>query len=85
MEHWTKELIFSINNLKENIQRDNILTRRQILSCVNGLYDPCGLISPFIVRANILLRKLWAKELKLEWDDPIPTKYYFDWNKFFSL
>ena len=50
------KLLFSANNMKENIppnykQPEINLTRRQIRSCVNGLYDPCGLLSPFLVRA----------------------------------
>ena len=36
------------------------LAKRQILSQVNGVYDPLGLISPFTVRAKMMLRKLFG-------------------------
>ena len=34
------------------------LTKKQVLSQVRGVYDPLGLISPFTVRAKMMLRKL---------------------------
>ena len=37
------------------------MTKRQILSQVNGVFDPVGLLSPFIVRAKIMMRRLWAE------------------------
>ena len=54
------------------------LTKCQILSQVN-----LGLLSPFTVRAKIMLRKLWALHSKLGWDDPIPEALRADWVKFF--
>lgn len=60
------------------------LTKRQILSQVNGVYDPLGLISPFTVRAKIMLRKLWGQDKKLGWDDPIPENLRQDWINFFQ-
>jgi len=50
------------------------LTKRQILSQINSVYDPLGLIGPFTIRANILMRYLWACEPNLDWDDPIPEE-----------
>ena len=60
------------------------LTKRQVLSQVNGVYDPMGLISPFTVRAKIMLRKLWGQEKKLDWDDPIPERLRQEWAVFFQ-
>ena len=36
-----------------------LLTKRIILSLVNGIYNPLGLISPVIIKAKRLLKKLW--------------------------
>ena len=48
-------------------------TKRRILSWINELFDPLGLLGPFIIRAKTLMRKLWMNECKiLVWDDPIP-------------
>ena len=60
-----------------------ILTKRIILSQVNGIYDPLGLLSPFVVKAKIHLRKLWTFEPKLEWDDELPEPLLNDWFDFF--
>jgi len=62
----------------ELLQRiPNVLTKRLLLSQVNGIYDPMGLASPFVVRAKILLRKLGS--LKLDWDEAIPEEERNKW------
>ena len=60
------------------------LTKRQILSQVNGIYDPLRLISPFTVKAKIMLHKLWAPDRKFDWDEPIPETFRQEWIKFFK-
>ena len=59
-----------------------VLTKRLLLSQVNGIYDPLGIASPFTVRAKILLRKL--NTLSLDWDDPIPYDEREKWVDFFG-
>lgn len=61
-----------------------ILSKRLILSQVNGIYDPMGLMSPFTVRAKIMLRKLWGRDEKLDWDDAIPDRLRQEWLNFFQ-
>ena len=60
------------------------LTKRIVLSQINSIYDPIGLLSPFTVRAKILMRKLWACEIKLSWDDQVPEENRKEWETFFS-
>ena len=60
------------------------LTKRRILSQVNGIFDPLGLVSPFIVKAKIYLRKLWTFEPKLDWDDTFPQLLHEEWVEFFK-
>ena len=43
----------SIENFDDKIPL--ILPKRMLLSQVNGIYDPLGLISPFIIKGKILL------------------------------
>eukprot|EP00057_Strongylocentrotus_purpuratus_P005721 XP_003731624.1 PREDICTED: uncharacterized protein LOC100894126 [Strongylocentrotus purpuratus] len=50
--------------------KEKPLTRRGLLSIVSSIYDPLGYLSPFILRAKLLMQKLATK--KLGWDDPIP-------------
>ena len=48
------------------------------------MYDPLGLAVPFTVRAKILMRHLWAKSEKLDWDNPIPEDNKQQWSAFFN-
>ena len=52
------------HQLQENIPQ--VLTKRMILSQVNSIYDPLGLAGPFTVRAKIMMRQLWAREVKID-------------------
>ena len=78
-------------HLKPDLSREQVpakipqtLTKRQVLSQVNGVYDPMGLVSPFTIRAKIMLRKLWGQENKLDWDDPSPDHLKREWITFFE-
>ena len=74
----TQPYSFSINNATTES-----ISKRQILAIVNGIYDPLGLISPFTVRAKILMRKLWTHKT-IDWDDPIPESLQKEWQTFFK-
>ena len=60
------------------------LTKRMILSQINGIFDPGGLITPSTIRAKILMRKLWTQEIKLDSDDPIPKDLHVEAKAFFT-
>ena len=49
--------------------RDKPDTRRGILSTINAVYDPLGLVSPFILPAKRLLQELCRR--RVSWDDRI--------------
>ena len=57
------------------------LTRRMILSQVNGIFDPLGLVSPFVVNAKILLRRV--TDQSAGWDDPVSETDRNEWARFF--
>ena len=46
-------------------------TKRVVLSCVARLYDPLGLVSPFVMTLKILFQKIWM--LGLDWDQLLPA------------
>ena len=58
-------------------QRKPAHTRRQLLSIIASLFDPLGFLAPFVVRAKILLQKVW--QLGLAWDHPRPLDLLADW------
>lgn len=60
------------------------ITKRHILSHINSIYDPLGIVSLFTVRAKIMLRKLWGQDQQLCWDDPVPESIAREWLAFFQ-
>lgn len=57
--------------LSENV------TKRNILSCVSRIFDPLGLVAPIVVRAKILIQRLWLE--KLDWDEKLPLDIERQW------
>ena len=61
-------------------KREKPATRRGILSVVSSVYDPLGVVSPFILPAKAILQNLCRK--RIGWDDEIPTsdlQYWTAW------
>ena len=52
-------------------------TRRNILSTMSMLYDPLGLVSPYILKARIILQDLCRR--KTGWDDVAPPEQQNEW------
>jgi len=53
-------------------------TRKGLLSVVSSLYDPLGLIAPFVFPAKLLLQDLCRRGAK--WDDNLSTTELQQWN-----
>ncbi|KAL4154334.1 hypothetical protein QTP88_000213 [Uroleucon formosanum] len=58
------------------------MTKRSLLSDINSVYDPIGLITPVLIKGKIFLQQLWT--FKLDWDDAIPKDLQVRWTKFYS-
>lgn len=54
-------------------------TKREILSEISKIYDPLGFISPVVIKAKILIQKIWM--LNLGWDDAVPQGISDEWNQ----
>ena len=54
-------------------------TRRGLLSFVSSVYDPLGLVCPFVVRAKMIFQDE-CKSGK-EWDDPLSPENQLRWSK----
>ena len=73
--HWdvvTDEITFKVT-IKEKPP-----TRRGLLSIVSSIYDPLGLVAPFVLPAKILLQELCRDNLS--WDDPITERHLMHWS-----
>ncbi|XP_071874181.1 uncharacterized protein [Bombus fervidus] len=58
------------------------ITKRSISSVIAKIYDPLGLLAPVIVRAKILLQRVWA--LKVDWDESLPSDLHSEWKRYYS-
>lgn len=59
------------------------LTRRGLLSALSSIYDPLGLLGPFMIEARSIVQDLCR--LKLRWDEPIPRDAAERWEGWTSL
>src|SRR5699024_8251450 len=55
------------------------VTKRTILSIISQIFDPLGLISPFVIKAKILMQGLWS--LKLDCDKIVPIEIHQIWSR----
>ena len=64
-----------------HLLKDIELTRRMVLSAVNRIYDPHGLLTPLTSKFKVLLREIvklkidWAKVLPRELTERLKTEF----------
>ena len=67
--------------------KDRPLTRRGILATVSSIFDPLGLISPFLLIGKQILRELCRDSI--DWDERVPDEIRYRWerwrNQLYSL
>ncbi|GBM03663.1 hypothetical protein AVEN_134897-1 [Araneus ventricosus] len=68
------------NSLESGIA--NGTTKRHVLRIISQIFDPCGLISPFVITVKILMQELWEKGLK--WDEQLPSGLEEKWRTWCS-
>ena len=57
---------------------DTPLTRRAILSSISSIYDPLGLISPFLLKGRKILQEI-TSEKDSHWDDELKDDHIQAW------
>ena len=64
-------------------------TKRGISSIIPSLYDPCGLIMPFLAEGKAILQKTWCyrneKDISLDWDEELPPDIKLEFAKWMNL
>eukprot|EP00102_Acyrthosiphon_pisum_P012037 XP_008181027.1 PREDICTED: uncharacterized protein LOC103308777 [Acyrthosiphon pisum] len=58
------------------------MTKRSLLSDINSVYDPIGLISPVLIKGKIFIQQLWS--LKMSWDQVLSEDLQSRWSNFYS-
>lgn len=62
--------------------KDKPPTRRGMLSIVSSVYDPLGLVAPFVLSAKKLLQDVC--KASIGWDEPIPVELIPRWEDWLS-
>lgn len=85
--------VFKVLGVEWNAECDNLIfrtgslspcsTKRQILSNIARVYDPCGYLAPVILHAKLIMQQLWLRT-DVSWDDPLPQEISNQWDAFIS-
>ena len=73
----TEDDVFFFELSNRILNNDDPETKRSLLSLTSKVFDPMGLLAPFIVRAKILFQELWSRGL--QWDDKLPDDILDRW------
>ena len=74
MEHRRRCFFIELSN--RILNNDDPETKRSLLSLTSKVFDPMGLLAPFIVRAKILFQELWSRGLRY---DKLPDDILDQW------
>ena len=55
-------------------------TKRQVARAAASIYDPHGLISPFVARSKVIMQEIW-KRPELDWDSVLPREICIPWEQ----
>ena len=70
---------FNFSNFAQTAASSELVTKQIILSMTARFYDPLGLLSPVIVPLKEIFQEVC--ELKIDWDDELPTEISNEWHK----
>lgn len=62
--------------------KNDVVTKRFILSTSFKIFDPLGLLSPCVIIPKMLLQSLWLN--KRSWDETVSSDILETWNKFIN-
>lgn len=65
-----------------SVENQKCFTKREVLSNIAKMFDPCGYLAPVIVIAKMFMQKIWA--IKLDWNDELPPDLLNEWLDFFK-
>ncbi|XP_059224869.1 uncharacterized protein LOC131997670 [Stomoxys calcitrans] len=55
-------------------------TKREVLSAIAKLFDPCGWLAPIVVVAKLVMQQVWLD--KIDWDDALKPITLINWQNF---
>ena len=64
--------------------QDDVMNRRVLLSNIQSIFDPLGLLAPILLQAKLLMRETWSGPDVVGWDDRLPESQVEGWTTFLS-
>ncbi|XP_073831520.1 uncharacterized protein [Musca autumnalis] len=58
----------------------DVYTKREVLSTIAKLFDPCGWLAPIIIVAKLVMQQIWLD--KIDWDDTLKPLTLINWKNF---
>lgn len=62
--------------------RSQTPTKRNVLSDIAKIFDPCGFLAPVVILAKLFIQTLWLKGF--EWDSALPCELAEKWLSFYN-
>lgn len=63
-----------------NFYNGDTITKRKLLSDASKLFDPCGLLSPIIIKPKIMMQKVW--KTGIDWDSQVNKEIQSEWTDY---
>lgn len=71
-------IIYTIHNPENQL----LINKRNILSLIAKLFDPLGLLGPVIIKAKLIMQRLWL--LRIDWDESLPIEIHTAWRTYYN-
>ena len=65
-------------SVKINTPLKTYITKRNVVSCTNSVYDPIGMTAPMLIKLKTLMREIFEKGI--DWNDYVNADMTNKWN-----
>ena len=79
---WEAERDVFTFQVQQPLINNKAQTKRNVLSAIASLFDPLQFLTPFTVRAKVLMQEIWMAGV--DWDDELPENLKIKWEKWVS-
>ena len=70
----------SFSELEEEIDENEIVTKREVLSAASSIWDPAGMVAPFTFLGKLIMQKIW-QITELTWDSQVQDSLLLEFQK----